>query len=120
MFPVGAQHCCAPPGTIAPLETLRVGRVAKRFDEFLIAENRSAKVRLGAAPLCLSRVRFFTLLFRRACRPKSIDPDQASLSLFVMRPTAPSPIFGMKDEFARDWIPMHVVQFLLQFLLAPH
>ena len=37
-----------------------------------------------------------------------------------MRPTAPSPIFGMKDEFARDWIPMHVVQFLLQFLLAPH
>src|SRR5437660_4109744 len=37
-----------------------------------------------------------------------------------MRPTAPSPIFGMKDQFARDWIPMHVVQFLLQFLLAPH
>src|SRR5258705_9228602 len=37
-----------------------------------------------------------------------------------MRPTAPSPIFGMKDKFARDWIPMHIVQFLLQFLLAPH
>src|SRR6267378_2616461 len=37
-----------------------------------------------------------------------------------MRPTAPSPIFGMKDKFARDWIPMPVVQFLLQFLLAPH
>src|SRR3977135_3066832 len=37
-----------------------------------------------------------------------------------MRPTAPNPIFGMKDEFALDLIPMHIVQFLLQFLLAPH
>src|SRR5712671_7149830 len=37
-----------------------------------------------------------------------------------MRPTAPSPMFRMKDEFALDRIPMHIVQFLLQFLLAPH
>ena len=58
---------------LAGLVFARVGlfrdgrRVAKRFDEFLIAENRNAKVRLGAAPLRLSRVRFLTLLFRRAC-----------------------------------------------------
>src|SRR6267378_5124766 len=47
-------------GLFAMLQSQNIevcGRVAKRLDEFLIAENRSAKVRLGAAPLKSTRMR---------------------------------------------------------------
>src|SRR6266852_5756160 len=37
-----------------------------------------------------------------------------------MRPTAPGPILGVNNKFALHWIPVHVVQFLPQFLVAPH
>jgi hypothetical protein len=42
------------------------------------------------------------------------------LPLFVMRPIAPRPILGMGDELPLHRIPMHVVQLLLLFVLAPH
>src|SRR2546430_182415 len=102
----------------------RKWRVAKRISQISPNQDQSARARTGAAPLCFSRVRFLTFLRSSSCATASVVErvytNQPLLCPRVMRPTTPRPVFRMSDQFALHGISMHVVEFLLELLAAPH
>src|SRR5882724_1731623 len=54
------------------------------------------------------------------CLFNVVNPNQPFLSLRVVRPTAPRPVFRMNGQFSFYGIRVHVLQLLPQLLRAPH
>ncbi len=91
-----------------------------------MADRLTVSTVLGAAPLWFSRVRVFTFLIPRIlvlCLrhtiSQAVHSDQALLSECVMSPTTPWPILRMENQPSLHWVRVHVLQFLLELLLAP-
>ena len=79
------------------------------------------EVEFGCRTLVFFKGAAFDFVFRATGRSvQHVDAYHSLFALRVMAPTAPRPILGMLHKFPLHRIPMHIIQFFLQFFATPH